>query len=165
MWNLLMIVVIASLTGLYAAFDKEFMFANENVEAVNLAKDMAIYREAVITYFDRNPGVFQSVDLDTLIAADVLPSWSTLYARPRTPIWTNYRDTDGMIYVYASSLPTPNVFPELVKLTQSSVLMGVYRAGDTTLYSPALGDTKRKLPPATSVSIPEGSPVWIAVDR
>lgn len=165
MWNLLVVVVIASLTGLYASFDKEFLLASENTEAVNLAKDMAIYREAVITYFDRNPTVYQSVDLDTLKAADVLPSWSTLYLRPRTSIWANYRDTDGTIYIYASALPATNVFPELTKLTQSSVMVGVFRAGDTTLFSPVLGDTKRKLPPEASVDIPEGSPVWIAIDR
>jgi hypothetical protein len=79
-------------------------------------------------------------------------------------MWANYRDSDGMIYVYASPLPQTNVFTEVMKLTQNSVLVGVFRTGDTTLFSPVHGDTKRKLPPA-SVAIPDGSPVWIAVDR
>lgn len=165
MWNILVVVVIASLTGLYANIDKKYLLANENTEAANLAKDMAIYREAVIAYFSQNPAVYQGVDLDTLKAANVLPPWSTLYARPHTSIWANYRDTDGMIYIYASPLPATNVFPEVMKLTQNSVMVGVFRTGDTTLFSPVLGDTKRKLPPSGNVAIPEGSPVWIAIDR
>lgn len=165
MWHIVMILSLASLAGLYATFDKPALLTNENVTAVNLARDMAHYREAVIAYFAQNPGVYPRVDTATLVDANVLPSWSTLQDRPTLPMWAHYRDSDGMLYVYTASVPDTNLVPELMKLTQNSVLIGVYRAGDNTLYSPVLGDTGRKLPASGSVAIPEGSPVWIAFDR
>lgn len=165
MWHVLMILAVASLSGLYATIDKKSLLANENVDAVNMARDMAHYREAVIAYFAQNPTAYQSVDFATLQEANVLPAWSPLYAKPTVTTWANYRDTDGMIYVYASTPPASNLLPELMKLTQNSVMVGVYRTGDTTLYSPVLGDTRRKLPSSGSVVIPEGSPVWISIDR
>jgi hypothetical protein len=165
MWYLAVMAAIASLSGLYVSIDKKLLLSNENMETVNLAKDMAIYREAVITYFARNPSIYRSVSLNTLKSANVLPAGSTLYSRPYTSIWANYRDTDGMIYVYTSTLPTTNIYPEVMKLTQNSILVGVYRTGDTTLYSPAIGNTKHKLPSPTNVTIPEGSTVWVTIDR
>lgn len=165
MWHIAMVLSLASLAGLYVTFDKPALLANENVAAVNLARDMAHYREAVIAYFAQNPGVYPRVDLTALLDANVWPSWSTLQDRPTLPMWAHYRDSDGMLYVYAATKPNVNLFPELMKLTQNSVLVGVYRTGDTTLNSPVFGNTGRKLPASGSVAIPEGSPVWIAVDR
>ncbi|HYD61622.1 MAG TPA: type IV pilus biogenesis protein PilM [Noviherbaspirillum sp.] len=165
MWHILMVLSLASLAGLYATFDKPALAAYENVDAVNLVRDMAHYREAVIAYFAQNPGVYPRADITALLSANVWPSWSTLQHKHTLPRWAHYRDSDGMLYVYAASEPDVNLFPELMKLTQNSVLVGVYRAGDTTLYSPVLGDTGRKLPTSGSAAIPVGSPVWIAVDR
>ena len=165
MWHIAIVVSLVSLAGLYASFDKPRLLASENVTAVNMARDMAHYREAVITYYAQNPGAYPSVDNAVLIEANVLPSWSTLQNRPTLPMWTHYRDADGMLYVYAVVVPKANLVPELMKLTQNSVLVGVYRTGDTSLYSPVHGDTGRKLPASGSVAIPEGSPVWIAFDR
>lgn len=165
MWHILMILALASLGGLYATLYNDSVLANENAGTVVMARDMAHYREAVITYFNQNPSIYQSVALATLRDANVVPTWSTLFQRPSVSTWANYRDTDGMIYVFAQSLPPANLLPELMKLTQDSVMVGVYRPGDTTLYSPIFGDTKRKLPSTGSVSIPAGSPVWIAVGR
>ena len=165
MWQILMVLSLASLAGLYANFDKPALAVRENVDAVDLARDMAHYREAVITYFAQHPTVYPRVDLTVLVNANVWPSWSKLQHKYTLPMWAHYRDSDGMIYVYAASKPNVNLFPELMKLTQNSVLVGVYRTGDTTLNSPVLGNTGRKLPASGSVVIPDGSPVWISVDR
>jgi hypothetical protein len=166
MWSIVVLSVMLSLTALYASIDKEGMAAAEQAKAESLADSMAIYREAVTLHFTRNPGSFQSVAIGTLISTNALPNWSTLYQQPATSIWANYRDSgNGMIYIYAASPPPVNIVSDVVKLSQNSVLAGMYRTGDTTLYSPVVGDTGISLPPQANAQIPNRSPVWVAMRK
>lgn len=165
MWAMVIVAVMVSLTGFYRLIDKEGMASVEQVKADNLADSMAIYREAVTTYFTQHPGEFDSVGIDKLKSTNALPSWSTLYQQPATSIWANYRHDDGVIYIYAATLPPVNISADVARLSQNSVLAGVFRTGDTTLHSPVFGDTKVKLPPPGKAPIPNGSPVWIAMLR
>lgn len=162
MWGLTVFVVMMALTGFYATSNKEIAVATEQARAEHLADNMAIYREAVITYFTQHSASFGSVDMATLKSSGALPNWSPMYVQPS--IWANYRDADGMIYVYATTLPPVNITADIVRLSQNSMLAGVFRTGDTTLFSPVFGNTQIKLPPA-GVNIPNGSPVWVAMRR
>jgi hypothetical protein len=165
MWPLLIVAVMMSLTGFYQLIDKDGMAAREQARADHIAESMAIYRDAVAAYFTLHPAQFESIDINELKASKVLPSWSTLYQQPATSIWSNYRDTDGLIYIYASSPPPVNISAEIVKLSENSKLAGQFRTDDTTLHSPAYGDTGIKLPPPAKAPIPNGSPVWIALRK
>ncbi|MFC7518872.1 type IV pilus biogenesis protein PilM [Herbaspirillum sp. GCM10030257] len=165
MWHILVLTVMASLTALYLGAEQKNVIAAEQVKVENSADNMALYREAVITYFSKNPSLYHSVDINTLKASNVLPTWSTLYTQPAAAIWTNYRDSDGMIYIFASAPPPNSIVADVLKLSQNSVLAGVYRNGDSTLYSPVFGDTGIKLPLPAMAPIPHGSPVWIAMIR
>lgn len=163
MWNLLMLSVLLSVAGYYAMVGEEHQQLAQQSQAETLAGSMATYRDAVQRYFDAHPTQYQGVDIATLKAANALPSWSALYTQPSTSIWANYRDTNGAIYIYAASRPPVDIVSEILALSQNSVLAGVYRSGDTTLHSPAYGDTGIPLPAPSKVSIPHGSPVWIAL--
>src|SRR3954465_5331 len=106
MWNILVLTVLISVAGYYATTqEKTGITAVQQAQADNLAGGMAVYREAVVNYFSTHPAQFGSVTLAALDAANVLPSWSTLHTQPATSIWANYRDTDGMIYIYSASVP------------------------------------------------------------
>ncbi|RJF96855.1 hypothetical protein D3870_20955 [Noviherbaspirillum cavernae] len=166
MWNIAVLTIMISLTGFYAMFDKESLAVAGKPKSMPIAENMALYREAVITYFTEHPEeTGPSVDIATLVASRALPGWSSLANAPRSSIWANYRDTDGMIYIYAKSLPPVNIVADIVELAQNSVFAGVYRTGDTTLFSPVKGDTKIKFKLPANLQIPHGSPVWIAMRR
>ncbi len=97
----------------------------------------------------------------TLRASGALPAWSPLAGASATTIWANYRNAAGTVYIYAAQPPERNIVADIVRLSHNSVLAGVYRSGDTNLYSPIFGDTQIKLPTPAEVAIPHGSPVWI----
>jgi hypothetical protein len=162
MWNVLVLVVLLSVGGYYATQSQERVIALDNAQAAQLADSMALYRQAVVAYFDAHPAQNGSVSMATLQSSNALPAWSTLSSQPAASMWANFRDTDGMIYIYAAKLPPHSIANDIVRLSQNSVLTGVFRTGDTTLHSPVFGDTGIKLPAPASVSIPNGSPVWIA---
>lgn len=162
MWGIAAMVVMLMVTGMYTMSYENNTSASVQSSANMLAASMATYRTAVVSYFSENPNQYQSVDLDTLKSAGVLPAWSTLYTQPAASKWANYRDpSSGIIYVYSASALNTNITAEVAALSQNSILAGVYRAGDTTLFSPAFGDTGIALPSA-GAAIPDGSPIWIA---
>jgi hypothetical protein len=162
MWNFVILSVLLALTGFYATIDKEGLAAMEQAKADNYANNMALYRQAVITYFTQNPTAYDNVDISLLRATGAVPPWSALYTQPAADVWGNYRGPDGVIYIYAKSPPPVNIVAEVLTVSHNSELVGVFRTGDVFLYSPRTGDyTKSKLPPPGSVPIPNGSPVWI----
>jgi hypothetical protein len=165
MWAFVFVAVMASLTTYYRFIDKEALAAAEQVKADNLAESMTIYRDAVVSYFKQRPTEFGTVGIDKLIATKALPDWSTLFQKPAASPWTNYRHDDGVIYIYATVAPSVNASADIVRLSQNSVLAGIFRTGDTTLHSPVFGDTKVTLPPLAKAPIPNGSPVWIAMSK
>jgi hypothetical protein len=165
MWSYAALLVLTSAIGAYLTINKEQTAATEQASAEALAANMATYRAAVVDYFSANPGVYPSVSIEDLKAAGVLPQWSSLYTQPATSKWANYRDASDIIYVYASSPLAVNITSDIAALSKNSILTGVYRTGDTALYSPVFGQTQIPLPPLAQVSIPNGSPLWIAMRK
>ena len=162
MWNLALLAVLVSLAGYYAGADKAGAEARRHARADSLAEDMALYRDAVARYFAGHAGGQRSVDLATLRASGALPAWSPLNGAAAATPWANYRNAAGTIYIYAARAPADNIVADIVRLSRNSVLAGVYRGGDSTLYSPIFGDTRIALPTPAEAAIPDGSPVWIA---
>jgi hypothetical protein len=164
MWSVLMVAVLTALTAFYTNVDTQAMATLEQTRSAELADSMALYRNAAIDYFSRHPDQTGSVAIGTLIGAGSLPAWSALAAHPENSIWAAYRDANGLIYVYSTSV-SRNIASEVIRLASNSLMAGIYRKGDTTLYSPAFGDTRIKLPAAGTITIPDGSPVWVAGTR
>ncbi|WP_136416910.1 type IV pilus biogenesis protein PilM [Herbaspirillum sp. ST 5-3] len=166
MWNVMVAAVLAALMSFYSMQTERNVSTAEQNRSVYQADSMAVYRDAVVRYFTANPAQFGTVSTDALIANNDFPAWS-----PQAPadLWNNFRANDGTIYIFAAAvsdqLPRPprNITDDIVRLSRKSVLTGVFRTGDTTLHSPVLGQTNIPLPDAGSVSIPDGSPVWVAM--
>lgn len=167
MWNILVVTIVMALAGYYAAagpYANDAAGAGSAANATNFAEGMALYREAVVTYFSAHDLTNTSVSYPTLTGAGVVPAWSELATRTEPPIWANYRDGSGTIYIYPTVLPPVNIVPEILRLSQNSVLAGVYRAGHSTLQSPLFGDTGIPLA-LGGVPVPDGAPVWLAAAR
>jgi len=162
MWNVLVLVVMISLTTYYAMSDTDNVRVWEEARSEQLADSMYFYRLGAIRYFTDHPSM-QTVDAGTLKAGGYLPEWSQLNNQPETSIWASYMNSAGRIYVYAASVPPPDVISHVMDLSHNTVLAGVFRTGDTTLYSPVYGDTNIPLPAPSEVLIPNGSPVWVAM--
>jgi hypothetical protein len=165
MWTLLVLTVVAALTTFYAALNERTFSEADNRNSMELAESMALYREAVILYYTANNLTNTSVSLATLITANMVPTWSTLYTSSTAPIWANYRDAGGIIYVYATSLPPVDILSEIAQLSQNSYLAGAYRQTGTLLYSPVYGDTGISLAALASKSVPDNAPVWVGMRR
>lgn len=163
MWNIVVFATMLAIAGVYANLNEDAMAAIERAEVESLAESMALYREAVVSYYRTSKSNDPSVNIDTLKTNASLPAWSRLFTQPETSIWNNYRDASGRIYIYASGPSPAAMVSDLIAMSENSELVGVYRTGDTTLYSPIAGDTRIDLPPASKVTIPNGSPVWIAL--
>ena len=162
MWNLAVLTALVSLAGYYAVADKAGLEAQSQARADSLAEDMALYHDAVARYFAGHAGGQHSVELAALRASHALPDWSPLNGAAASTPWANYRDAAGTIYIYAARTPADNIVADIVRLSRNSVLAGVYRGGDSTLYSPIFGDTGIARPTPADAAIPDGSPVWIA---
>jgi hypothetical protein len=161
MWSVIIVAVMAALTGFYMLPAERSQLALENLQARELAESMGVYRQAVVAYFSANDVSNTSIGIDTLKAAGVVPTWSTLYTRSDTSIWTNYRDSAGVIYIYPATLASTNIVSEVLKLSQNSMTFGIYRASDHSLYSPVDG-TRVTMTSLSGLSIPDTAPVWMA---
>ncbi|CDG82343.1 type IV pilus biogenesis protein PilM [Janthinobacterium agaricidamnosum] len=161
MLPLVVLTLMMSLAGYYGTRHPEHSVDNvaQVAQSGALAAGMASYRDALIAYFASHPGQTGSVTQQALIAAKVLPSWSPL-AGAAAPLWNNYRTPDGILYIYAGAALPHNITAELLALSNNSVLVGGFGSG-TSSFAPALGGmTTIARPPVT---IPQGSPVWLAI--
>jgi hypothetical protein len=165
MWNVAVLAILMSVAGVYAVRNAQSLeTAHDNLTA-STAADMAIYRSAVIDYFSANPGaVSTSVDTAALKApVAYLPTWSRMSQQSEPLIWKNYRDANGVIYVYATQMPGQNLTAELAQLAHNSVLFGIYRG--TGMYSAAGGNSGISLAAIPKGTIKEGAPVWLAMNK
>jgi hypothetical protein len=167
MWQFLIIAVMAATTGLYQLTDQIQTGNFDQIKARTLAEGMAIYRNALISYYAANPAKKNfSLTMEELRSSGALPSWTTLDTRNDiAPLLDNYRDAGGVIYVFAKALPPVNITSELTDLSYGSAEVGVYHDGDTNLYSPILGTNLPKIStaPLQARAVPDGAPVWVAV--
>ena len=154
MWPLWVLVAMISVTGYYSVSNQVRHHATPMAaESMTLASNMAIYRDAVLTYLHNNPG-FSGTTIPTALLP--LPTWGYT---PKT-IWAHYIAPDKTIVVYATVRPPVDITADLMNLSKNSILAG--RANTTTgrLESPVHGNTNIPLP--AGITIPNGSPVWLA---
>ena len=161
MWSLVVVCVLAAASGFYMMPAERAHVTARNHEAREQAVAMAVYRAAVVAYFSANDLKNTSVTLATLTSTGALPDWSPLRNAGASLIWRNYRDGAGVIYIYPATLPAANIVSEVLALSQNALTVGIYRAADRSLYSPA--DGKRVvLATLGAVSIPDTALVWLA---
>lgn len=165
MWNVAVLVVLISLAGVYATRNLQSLDAAQDSLAASDAAEMGIYRQAVIDYFSVNDLRGTSVAAATLKSGGHLPAWSRLYQQAGALAWSNYRDANGVIYVYALAVPDRNLAGELAQLARHSVLLGIYERASPTLQSPVHGNTGIPISVLSGRSIPDGAPVWIAMTK
>jgi len=161
MWYIAILSIMIAAGGYFTLNIQDNLTHAESAKTTILARDMAIYRDAVIAYFASHPGSAHTVSLQNLRDANLFPSWSPLNS---ASIWANYRASDGTIYIYATAPISAELGQEITELSSNSVMTGVFRRGDTTLHSPVFGDTGIPLPSQADLQIPNASPVWVAVD-
>jgi hypothetical protein len=135
---------------------------SEQARARALAAGMATYRAAVTAYFTAHPGQSGRVAHQTLVDEGLIPSWSAMNLAQ----WSHFRMPDGIIYVYAVSVPQPDPSAALLALGRDSLMIGSVRAdssGQARFYSSLGGATAVAAPAAADAAIPPGSPVWLAM--
>lgn len=161
MWGMLVVFVMTALVGFYRVPTEHNLNRVEEVKARELAESMGLYRKAVSDYYTKYDKLSYVVRLAELKSEGLVPQWSELYTNSSTSIWSNYRDNDGTIYVFAASTPPVNIVTDLMQLSRNSLTVNVYRRTGSYLYSPIDG---RYIPhPSLSgLSIPDGAPVWLA---
>jgi len=165
MWNMAVLVVLLAVTGVYVTRNMETADAAQISLAGALAGEMSVYRTAVTEYFSAHDLYGLSVSTATLKSSGALPSWSKLFQQNTPLIWRNYRDGNGVIYIFSSSLPAFDITAEIASLSQNSMLAGFYKSGSATLQSPVFGDTNIPLTALAGMSVPNGAPVWIAMTK
>jgi hypothetical protein len=165
MWSLAVAVVLVSVAAIYSTMGAQTLSVDQSNVAMEVAAGMGLYRQAVINYFTQNDVRGTGVSLATLKSSQMLPTWSILYQQANAPIWDNYRDANGTIYVYATSLPSTNIIGEITTLSNNSILVGTYRNSAATLQSAIFGDTNIPVTALAGKSIPDGAPLWIAMTQ
>jgi hypothetical protein len=159
MWGIFMLTALLAVGG-YAALSSEqqLQVSQQSVTRV-MAENMGLYRQAVVNYFALYPLDFSTVSVTVLTQLQLLPSWqaTTLGAD-----WTNARAADGTVYIFSARATPPPIVSDVLQLSQQSILVGVYRSGDTTLYSPVFGNTGITLAATITSRIPKGSVLWLS---
>lgn len=161
MWSAVIVFVMAALSGFYMMPAERSRIAVENLAAREQAESMGIYREAVVAYFAAHDVTGTSVSFSALKSAHVLPEWSPLSASSANVPWSNYRDSAGVIYIFAATPGTRNIVSEVMTLSHNSLNVGIYRAADRSLYAPADG-TRVDLASLGAGVIPDAALVWMA---
>jgi hypothetical protein len=146
MWVLWILVAMVSLTGYFAMGAQAQEPALSAAASMDLARNMGIYRAAVLDYAAANPGHTGAVPEEALH----YPSWYR-----RHPGWASVVNGRAVV-VYATQPLPADVVSELVALSRNSRLAGVADAKRGVLVSPLYGDTGLALPPG----VPDGAPVW-----
>jgi hypothetical protein len=146
MWLSTLAVGVALFIGLLAGnFSTELINEQVETEAIAVAANMQIYRNAVLDYTRANPTTTGAVADGAL----TLPSWYQ-----RLPGIENYVDS-GKAYIYYTGKSDALSY-KLVELTNRSIFTGVKRGGN--LVNP-LSTTNITIPVALPTAIPEGSVV------
>jgi hypothetical protein len=149
MWVVWTLVAMLSVAG-YVAMSAELREAPvSTASAADLAWNLGVYRDAVLTYALQHPGFAGTVPDSAL----PLPPWYTPAA-----LWRN-QITAGVVAVYGTHPMTAELASSLVALGKGSYFVGIADAKSGRLVSPLFGDTGLALPPG----IPDGVPVWLAM--
>lgn len=154
MWIMLILASMGSVAGFYALQSQTHEPKVVEMRNADLADNMGVYRASVLAWLKSNPG-FSGTSVAAADLAASLPPWYKPDA-----IWRNHVDANGMVTIYAASLPPMRITTQIFNLSQRSILAGEARLASGTLYSSGFGDTGIPLP--SGVVIPDGGPVWMA---
>jgi hypothetical protein len=161
MWSIVVLAIMAALTGFYLLPVERGILATEDLKARELAGNMGVYRDAVATYFKDNNLTNTSVSITTLVSTGALRPYYT-QSESALSIWANYRDAAGTIYIYPATLPSTNFASEIQRLSQNALSFGIYRSSDNSLYSPVDGVRVTQDASLAGKLIPNGAPIWLA---
>ena len=162
MWYMAIFSILLSVGTYFSLNAQKGEIREAHSQSSSLAADMATYREAVASYYNTHPVTSAAISVGALRSAKAFPSWSRMNSALSSTVWTNFRSADGTIFIYAASPLPVDIVSDVIELSQNSMLVGMYRAGDKTLYSPVYGDTGILLPVTPSkLAIPDRSPVWV----
>lgn len=153
------LVVFVILSGLLAATMSEIgeqRAASVPAGAAVLAQDFAVYRTAVIRYVQTHP--------DAAFSASV-PNTSlpAVGAYVPHPLWRNYVKGNTVV-VYSASVPTINFVGALEDLAQHSVFAGAAYNGTIVANPTASVPSYVALPAPANQLVPNGVPVWEALN-
>lgn len=157
MWIMWIMVAMAAVTGYYSMKAETHLLPVAAMRNENLAGNMAVYRGMVVRYLAAHPEITGPAAVSDEQLQTVFPEWYV-----PSSLWANHLSADGMITVYASTLPPMKISSHIVELSQRSIMAGEANAAlaPGLLYSPVFGNTTIPLP--AGVAIPDGSPVWMA---
>lgn len=156
MYPLFVFVVLFGLIAAGLTYVGEQRLAGRQPSAEALAQDFSVYRTAVIRYAQtqQNAGFAGSVPNQSLPAVG---------AYVPNPLWRNYVQGKTVV-VYAASVPTNNFVGQLEDIAQHSVFAGAAYNGTIVSNSVAGAASNIALPAGIAASVPNGTPVWEALD-
>jgi hypothetical protein len=150
MWILaMMAAVLAALLSPILASRPSEEHAISTARARALAESMAVYRSALVTWVQGQPG-FEGVVTDTAVVG---PAWFHRDPSIRAAV------QGRIVAVYLADRPPAGVLDEMLSLSGSSIWVGIADRASGTLHSPGLGDTGLQVPQW----VPDQSPVWLAL--
>ena len=178
MWSTAVIFVFLALGAYYFNTEQAILPGPEVAAARKYAESMATYRQALINFSTRYPGVTGAVPHQSVGGlAGIDGFFPTGYGQDLAAQWANYIDAEGIIYVYPASEVKIRFTEEIVRLSRNSVVAGEV-AADHTLHapadvaSPALPNYSPQIPlpgdyhPGAAILVPAfipvGYPVWLA---
>jgi hypothetical protein len=159
MWAMFILTALLALGGYAALASERQMQVSQQSSTRVMAENMGLYRQAVVNYFALYPLDFSTVSVTVLTQLQLLPGWLALSLDAD---WTNARAADGTIYIFSARSKPPPIVSDVLQLSHQSILVGVYRSGDTALYSPVFGNTGIALAATITSRIPKGSVLWLA---
>lgn len=150
MWVIaMMAAVLAALLGPLLAGRPAEEHAVSTASARALAESMAAYRTAVVAWAQGQPG-FEGVVSDADVAG---PAWLRRSPSIRAAV------EGRIVAVYLAQRPPAGVLDEMLRLSGSSIWVGIARQPRGTLDSPGLGDTGLPVPRW----VPDQAPAWLAL--
>lgn len=186
MWNIVVLIIMISVGGYYALVDQQYVVTTERNRGAQLANDMGVYRQLVVSYFSADPEL-KNLSASISDLNGVKPDWIRSETLTR---WNNYIDSRGVIYIFGVAPLPVNITADIVALSQNSVLAGEARltGGALRLFAPADRSTIDSVPVTgrgelaevleaidygehapinlpVAAAIPTGSPVWLAVSE
>lgn len=150
MWSFVVLMSMAAVVGGLMMSQEARTPATLVVVDDHMARNMALYRQAVLEHVRANPGTTGAIEDEALS----FPAWYK-----RNPAWRNTVLADGTVVVYAERAPSPTLSNRIAEMSKGSVLAGEARRrgnGQYYLHTPRGGDTGIDLPP-----IGNGSVVWL----
>lgn len=156
MYQMFVLMILAGLLAAAMSQIGEQRAATVATRASTLAQDFAAYRTAVIRYVQANP----NPSFNGSVPNANLPAVGAYVPHP---LWRNYV-VGSTVLVYSASVPTINFVGALEDLAQHSVFAGAAYNGTIVASAAATAQSVVVLPPSAQAFVPNGVPVWEALN-